>query len=396
MTLAALICAYHESDEPGGPLRATLPLAGRTLIERQARLAATASANPVIVLVERMPPALLAAIDRMRGEGIHVVVARNVADAADAVHPSDRLLLMADGLVATETHLARIASAEGQAILTIPDGFGDDRFERIDADSRWAGLALLEGETFHRTAAMLGDWDLQSTLLRRAVQSGARHFAVLGEAAEERAVIAERVADLAEAELHIVESASAAAGGWTSLYLLAPLERAATRALMPTALGAGWLSILAAVLTALGAFLFARDWLWAGGAILLLATPLDGTAERLSALRLQPASGRSWWRYVMPALGMLALGTLAWSLARESGWGCLVLAATTVAFLSALHVEVERWKRPRPPFLAERKGMAWLMLPFALTGLWAPGLAALAAYAAGSFFWAQRRAHGAH
>jgi hypothetical protein len=33
------------------------------------------------------------------------------------------------------------------------------------------------------------------------------------------------------------------------------------------------------------------------------------------------------------------------------------------------------------------------MLPFAVTGAWATGLGALAVYAAGSFFWAQREAH---
>ena len=54
VALAALIAAYHESGEPGH-LRATLPLAGRTVIERQARLAAAAGAAPVIVVVERMP-----------------------------------------------------------------------------------------------------------------------------------------------------------------------------------------------------------------------------------------------------------------------------------------------------------------------------------------------------
>ena len=44
-------------------------------------------------------------------------------------------------------------------------------------------------------------------------------------------------------------------------------------------------------------------------------------------------------------------------------------------------------------FLAERKGMIWLMLPFAVFGLWHFGIGALAAYAALSFFWAQREAH---
>src|SRR5947209_268366 len=70
MTLAALIAAYHESNEPGGSLRATLPLAGRTLVERQARLASAAGAAPIILAVERVPPELTAAIDRLRAEGL--------------------------------------------------------------------------------------------------------------------------------------------------------------------------------------------------------------------------------------------------------------------------------------------------------------------------------------
>lgn len=396
MTLAALISAYHESDEAGGPLRATLPLAGRSLVERQARLAASAGADPVVVLVERMPPALAAAIDRMRGEGIAVAVARSVAEAADLVHPNDRLLLMADGVLAGESHVARIAAAPGAAILTIADRAGDDRFERIDAESRWGGLAMVDGELLRRTAAMLGDWDLQSTVLRRAVQGGARQFAVQGDVAGDRIVIAERIADLAEAELHIVEAASAASGGWASVYLLAPAERAATRALMPTAFGPQSLCVLAATLTTLACLFFTRHWLWAGALLMLLATPLEGIAARLAALRLQPGGGTaSWWRYVMPALGAFALGALGWGLADTRGWGCIVLAAAAAAFLLALHGEVGAPAR-RPLFLAERKGMTWLMLPFAAAGQWVAGLGALALYAAGSFFWAQRAAHEMH
>ena len=45
VALTALISAHQESDEPGGPLRAVLPLAGRTLIERLAKLAALAGAR---------------------------------------------------------------------------------------------------------------------------------------------------------------------------------------------------------------------------------------------------------------------------------------------------------------------------------------------------------------
>src|SRR3546814_9073084 len=50
---------------------------------------------------------------------------------------------------------------------------GDEGFERIDATARWAGLALLPGTMVREVSRRFGDWDLQSTLLRTAVQSGA-------------------------------------------------------------------------------------------------------------------------------------------------------------------------------------------------------------------------------
>ena len=40
--------------------------------------------------------------------------------------------------------------------------------------------------------------------------------------------------------------------------------------------------------------------------------------------------------------------------------------------------------------------MTWLMLPFAAVDLWHAGLAALFAYAAASFFWAQSEVHARH
>jgi hypothetical protein len=106
VALSALIAAYHESAEPGS-LRATLPLAGRTVIERQVRLAAAAGASPIIILVERMPAALTAALERLRRDRPAVQLARTVEEAAEAIDPGDRLLLIADGAVADQNQLAR-------------------------------------------------------------------------------------------------------------------------------------------------------------------------------------------------------------------------------------------------------------------------------------------------
>jgi hypothetical protein len=391
--LAVLIAAYHEADEPGGGLRAGLPLAGRTLLERQVRLAVAAGAELIVVAVERVPPALLEAVDRLRGQGLKVVVARNAVEAAEAVHPDDRLLVVADGLVATDTHINRLLALGAPAILTVPDVRVDDRFERIDAHNRWAGLALFEGEMLKRTAAMLGEWDLQSTLLRQAVQSGARQMALRGEPADELLIVAERVEDLVELQQRILDGAGAERGDWASRFLLGGLEQAATRRLMPGAATPAALTLSASVLTALAALAFAWDWLALGMIFLLLATPLDGIGERLSALRMQQADADSWWSSLLPALSAAALLALAFGLTDTRGWGSVALAGATIAFMTALRIEQQGVELPGRHWLAERKGMTWLLLPFAFFSLWGTGLTALAFYAAGSFFWAQRHAH---
>ncbi len=391
MTLAALISAYHEADDGG--LRATLQVAGRTLVERQIRLALAAGAEPVVVVVERVTAALNVALDGLRAEGVALVLARSAEEAAEAVHSNDRVLLVGDGLVAPETVIARLVALDGPAILVVPDVRVDDRYERIDAQSRWAGLALIDGQMLKQTALMLRDWDLQSTLLRRAVQAGARQISVRGEAEDELPLVAESSDDLVELEAQIVAGAHVRRTDWVSRYLLGPVERLATRALMPTGVTPTALGLGATLLMALAGLAFAKHWLGLGLAFLLLSTPLDGIAERLGSLRLQGMKGPSWWGALLPALSGGLLLILAYALANGRDWGFVALAGTIIAFAVALRIEAEGRDVPGRLWLAERKGMSWLLLPFAFFGLWGTGLTLLAAYAGASFFWAQRHAH---
>lgn len=393
MTLAALIAAYHEADDAGGGLRATLQVAGRTLIERQVRLAAAAGAEPVVIVVERVTAALNAALDGLRAEGVAIVLARDAREAAEAVQSGDRVLLVGDGLVAPEAVIARLVALDGPAILVVPDVRVDDRYERIDAQSRWAGLALIDGQMLKQTASMLQDWDLQSTLLRRAVQAGARQISVRGEAEDELPLVAETSEDLVELEAQIVAGAHVRRGDWVSRYLLGPVERLATHALMPTAVTPTALGLASVLLMGLAGLAFGKHWLGLGLGFLLLATPLEGIAERLGSVRLQGSRATSWWGALLPAISAGVLLILASSLSDSNGWGCIALAGTIVAFTLALRIEAEGREVPGRHWLAEPKGMTWLMLPFALADMWATGLAALAFYAGTSFFWAQRHAH---
>ena len=393
MTLAALVAAYQDSADEGDGLRATLPLAGRTLLERQSRLAASAGARPIVVVADRQPRELLAAVDRLRADGLEVILALSPAEAAKAVQSDDRILLIGDGILADDRDVARLIAADGPALLTVPDIRYDDRFERIDAESRWAGLGLITGELLKRTVAMLQDWDLQSTLLRLAVQGGARQLAIGGDPPGLHLLAARGSADLAELHGRMLEHSGGHQRDWASRYLLAPLEMLATRRLMPTAATPDqfWLASLG--LAAISALAFSRGWLWTGLLLFLLSTPLGGIAERLARLRIDSASPDGWLGRLHPMIAAAALLALAYALSPERGWGTIVLAVSAIAFLIALDGEVRREPPASSIFLAEPKGLAWLLLPFASAGQWVVGLAALALYSAGSFFWVQRFGH---
>ena len=116
MALGALIGAYQEDDSGG--LRALLPLAGRTLIEYQARCLAATGAAPLVVLVERVPVALNEAFERLRGEGIGVVPVSDGLEAASRFEAGTQILLLADGIAPDMSDLALLVEEPGAAILT--------------------------------------------------------------------------------------------------------------------------------------------------------------------------------------------------------------------------------------------------------------------------------------
>ena len=74
-------------------------------------------------------------------------------------------------------------------------------WELIDAQSRWAGALLVDGELVRRTARMLGDWNLQSTLLRNAVLAAAALFIVVDGPGESLSALRSRVRGPAGDEL---------------------------------------------------------------------------------------------------------------------------------------------------------------------------------------------------
>jgi hypothetical protein len=389
MAVGALISAYQEDDS--GALRALLPLAGRTLIEYQVRCVAAAGAAPIVVVVERVPQALQDAFERLRLDGIGVFPVSDVNEAVSRFEAGSMILLIGDGIV-PPVDLVVTASLEPEPVVaTVPDDELHEAFERIDAQTRWAGVALVDAHLLGSTAAMLGDWDLQSTLLRRAIQEGARRMPV--EEGGGEPLLAERAEQLTDFQRHLLQASRGGRSDWTSRYLLPLVEDFATEQLMETPVRPVWLIWAALALTLGAAVCFTRGWLGAGLILLLLSTPLDLIAGRLATLRLRPLPVRMLSRLALwPAGGLALLAVGLWEMRHGTGWGSFVAASAACAFAEAARIE----KGGAPDgelWLVSRRNAIFLAIPFALGGVWTAYLLAMLFYAAVSFFIIQRVRH---
>jgi hypothetical protein len=385
MALGALLGAYIEDDSGG--LRALLPLAGRTLLEYQVRCASAAGAAPVVVMVERVPQALQDAFERLRRDGYGVFPVSDVADAASRFEAGSAILLIGDGVAPPAQLLLDLAADAEPVIAVVPDDPMHEQHERIDGQSRWAGVAIASGQMLAATAAILGDWDLQSTLLRRAVQEGARRVSVEGEL---EPLLVETPEQLETFQRNLITASRQPRDDWVSRYVLAPVEELATGQLMDSAIRPAWLLWAALLLTVAATVTFTRGWLGAGLVLLALSAPLDLIARRLAMLRLRPLPPNPWpQRLLWPAAGLALAALGLWEMRNNSGWGALVTAFAAAAFAQAARKEAPSRGAGSDIWLFSRRNAIFLAVPFALAGVWTSYLLVTLLYAAGSFFLVQ-------
>ncbi len=175
-----LIAALRRSDE--GPLRAGLPLAGTSVLARQAALLQALGAERVLCLAETSEPAVLAVQHVLEGAGVQFHALRGFAALPALVRAEDDLIVLADGLVPDPALAEALLARTGEAglrrvVATIPAdhplaGAHPEDFERIDAARCWAGVLAMRGAPVQHLADFPADADAISLLLRLALQAG--------------------------------------------------------------------------------------------------------------------------------------------------------------------------------------------------------------------------------
>ena len=392
MPLAALIAA-QDHTEIGDGLRATLPLAGRTLIEYQAALALDAGAGHVVVLVERVPASLAQAVDRLRRQGARIEIARSVSDATDRFHPEERIMLVADGAIAAPGAVEALAAERGPALLALPDTQGYAGFERIDANQRWAGFAMTGKAALDATAQMLGDWDLSSTLLRRLVQADAARIDALNPSGTQPLsppVLAIGPDAIGAVEASLLRRSDAGEGNWAELYLHRLAARPLVGPLITRRIDQRHVAIGGVALAWAGALAAAFQFFWLTVLLLPLAALVASTARRMARIWNVAAVPDRLFDLVRHGAALASLALLGRTLTAEGGWGWwMVIALVPAALMGLAAVDpIIAAIRPRaaPRWLASADALVWTAPLLAVIGGWRWMAAALAAYATFSFF----------
>ena len=336
MGFAAILSASRASADSSGGLRACLHFAGQTLVEYQARQAVRAGADRIFIMVSVITPALSQAVDRLSADGIAVALVRDmVSMVRDAPRDVDALL-MADGAIVSQAHVDSLGAAEGDTLLVADDSRASAPLERIDAGQRWAGLARISPALLFGTLDMIGDWDLALTLVRSAVQKGARRVTVPeADLLEGRAALVEsqQQADLVAQAVASAGTVRGHARGGIEHYLFVPLARSAGSMLMRLQVPALQVRIGAMALAAIALVPIELAWVLTGFCLLVLALLLAESADRLDELALRrPPQG--WTAFVPPGVALVGI-VLAGG----------TTTAVDLALLSGVLMVADRWRR---------------------------------------------------
>ncbi len=287
-------------------LRANLHFAGQSLLEYQVRQAAEAGAEQVMVLVGAVTQPLSRAIDRLTADGISVSIVRDMVSLLREA-PRDRdMMLVADGAVVPQRFYTAVASQPGNVLLVTEDSATTAGFERIDAGQRWAGVARVSPDVLFGTLDMIGDWDLELTMVRAVVQAGSHRIGIPSEEvmdARLALISSQAEADLVSRALLVGKRAPAGEAG-AERVILAPLAARIAPEFLRSQVPAGQVRAGAIAVSLIGIVATLLGWPMIALFLYLTALLLSLTVDRL--VQLARRGGLEGWVGIMPHLTVLA------------------------------------------------------------------------------------------
>ncbi len=377
--LAGLLFAINDADDRPDTLVATLPFGGGTLLEFQARLLIAAGISQIAVVVARLTPELIGAINRIARRGIAVDAVRSAAEAVAKLHPLARVVVLADGLVTTGDIVEAMTGEGGDLLLVTTDADAVPGLERVGRDAIWAGIARVQPARLTDVAALPKEYDFQSTLLRVCAQAGGEHLSLPAGRRRGGHGIEHDSTQLRGRNDAVLAAYVSNRIGWVDRWLIAPVARAAMPWLISHAVSGGGLAGGGGALMLVGLALTGWGWTLAGLALVFGASVALAIGEALAWMRDETALARAQQGMIA---GGAALAVLLFGYAVGAGGAApaSLIAALALVGLGGL-AERAANEHIRRRWWGSAAAYPLLLLPFAAISQPLAGLLAVAGYA---------------
>lgn len=178
--MVALISAANATgeDKNAGAGFALAMAGGEPLLAHQMSALRSFGVTRFLIEVESVPGALLALADRFRGGGCTIDFVRSAADLQPLLGLNETILVQSEALYISHDLLGSLLSQPAPFIVTV-DGRDDNAaFERLDLNTRWAGLAIIGASTVSSLGTLPEGWSITSSLVRQAMQDRVKFLPV--------------------------------------------------------------------------------------------------------------------------------------------------------------------------------------------------------------------------
>lgn len=169
-TIALLSVAGDNIIELDAPNAVRRPdLAGLSLIEYQIMMLARAGIQRFLIEVENIDGSLIALADRCRMRKLTVDFVNTGADILRHMTAEDRIWVQSGQLYVQLSLIETLLKFTENFIATIDGRDENCAFERIDINTRWAGVSVVGYDAIAMLRDLPEDWSIISSLLRQAL-----------------------------------------------------------------------------------------------------------------------------------------------------------------------------------------------------------------------------------
>ncbi len=173
--IALLSAANATGDDQNAPAGLAMALAGgEPLLSHQINALRHQGITRFLIEVDSVSGALLALADRFKNSGCSIDFVRSASDLQPFLRLNEFMLVQSEALYLSSGLLGTLILEPGPFIATLDGRDENAAFERMDLNTRWAGLAVIGASTVSSLGTLPEGWSITSSLLRQAMQDRVR------------------------------------------------------------------------------------------------------------------------------------------------------------------------------------------------------------------------------